>query len=520
MKRLSLNEAVSWIQDGDTVAFSGFLLANFSREMVVGIKNSFLNSGHPRDLTIVHAAGCGINNEQGIFELSIEGLMKRYISGHYLNSIQTAELANRNVIEAYNLPQGVITKLYRAKIENMPGHLSKVGLNTFVDPRNEGGKMNEEAKEDLVEVATVGGEEFLNYKTFGIDVGIIRGTSADENGNITMDEEACYSDALEVAMAAKASGGIVIAQVKNIVDSNSICRSSVKVPGIYVDGVILSQDIKEYHRQTGGEVYDPSISGQNKVDLSQRKTKLPLDARKIIARRAAFELKKNAIVNLGIGIPEVIGLVADEENITQNLVLTVESGIIGGVPLGGRHFGASINAWAAIPMISMFDFYNGGGLDAAFLGFAEIDQCGNVNSSKFGDRIAGIGGFIDISQPTKNIFFCGTFTNGGLKIKVEDGKVNILEEGKRKKLKKRVQQLCYNAQYGIKNEQNCLFITERAVLQPTPKGLKLLEVAPGIDIQKDILDQSEFEIIVDDDLRLMDQRIFEVEPMNLRKDLV
>lgn len=519
MERLSVKKAVSWINDGDTVAFSGFLLANFSREMVVGIKNSFKEAGHPRNLTIVHAAGCGISNEQGIFELSIKGLMKRYISGHYLNSIQTANLANKNLIEAYNLPQGVITKLYRARIENMPGHISKVGLNTFVDPRYEGGKMNQAAKEDLVEVIDIGEQEYLNYKTFDIDIGIIRGTSADENGNITMDEEACYSDALEVAMAAKASGGRVIAQVKKIVDSKSISRASVKVPGIYVDGVILSQDIEEFHRQTGGEVYCPSISGENKVDLSLKKTPLPLDERKIIARRAAFELKKDAVVNLGIGIPEVVGLVADEEDITQDLVLTVESGIIGGVPLGGRHFGASVNAWAAIPMISMFDFYNGGGLDAAFLGFAEVDNEGNVNSSKFGNRIAGIGGFIDISQPTKNIFFCGTFTNGGLEVEVSEGKLTILAEGQRKKFKNRVQQICYNAQYGIDNEQNCLFITERAVFQPTHEGLKLIEVAPGIDIQKDIINQCEMEIIIDPNLKEMDPRIFEIEPMNLRGDL-
>lgn len=519
MERLTLKEAVSWIKDGDTVAFSGFLLANFSREMVVGIRNSFLNTGYPRDLTIVHAAGCGIINEQGIFELSIEGLMKRYISGHYLNSLQTANLTNRNAIEAYNLPQGVITKLYRAKTENKPGHLSKIGLNTFVDPRYDGGKMNDITQENLVELVNLNNEEYLNYKTFDIDIGIIRGTSVDENGNITMEEEACYSDALEVAMATRASGGKVIAQVKKVVKATSISRSNVKVPGIYVDGVIVSEDVEEFHRQTGGEVYDPSISGHVHVDLSSRKVPLPLNERKIIARRAALELQKNSVVNLGIGIPELVGLVADEEDITEDLVLTVESGIIGGAPLGGRHFGASLNAWAAIPMISMFDYYNGGGLDAAFLGFAEVDQAGNVNSSKFGKRIAGIGGFVDISQPTKNLFFCGTMTNGGLETEIREGKLIIKKEGKRKKFKKEVQQICYNAQFGIENEQNCLFITERCVLQPTPKGMKLLEVAPGIDIQKDILDQSEFNILISDDLKLMDERIFKIEPMNMRQNL-
>ncbi|MCD1147946.1 hypothetical protein LQU94_07450 [Peptoniphilus sp. KCTC 25270] len=518
MKKLTVQEAAEWIKDGDTVAFSGFLLTAFAREIVIAMKEKFEKTGSPKNLTVMHASGCGNNADQGVFELmEREGLVSKYICGHYTRSKRSVELVNRNAIESHNLPIGMLCKMYQAKIEGKIGEFSKIGLHTFVDPRYSGGKMNSVTKDDLVELVDIQGEEYLLYKAPNIDIGIIRGTTVDEHGNLTMEEEASFADALEVAMATKASGGKVIAQVKYYVKDSSIDRPNVKVPGIFVDGFYVTEDAQEYHRQTPGELYSPILSGYNHTDITSKKVPLVLDERKIIARRAAFEIKRDTVVNLGFGIPENIALVADEEGMIQHLVLTVESGIIGGIPLGGKHFGAAVNAWATMSMSQIFDYYNGGGLDISFLGFAEVDPYGDVNVNKFGPSIAGVGGFIDISQSTKQMVFCGTMTSGGLKIKIENGNLVIVQEGKRKKFVKEIETICYNSRYGVQRGQNCIFITERCVFRPTEDGLELIEIAPGIDIDRDIKDQMEFPIKVSKDLKTMDPRIFNIEPMELRK---
>ena len=343
---------------------------------------------------------------------------------------------------------------------------------------------------------------------------MIRGTTADEHGNISMEEEGAPIDALDVAMAVKAMGGKVIAQVKNYVSSASMERSRVVIPGNLVDAVVVSEDPLENHRQTPGSFYNPVLSGHYRLD-NVGFGSIPLDERKVIARRAAMELAEHSVVNLGIGIPEGVAAVANEEGAGDQILLTIESGLVGGVPTGGQDFGCAVNAWAALPMTTQFDYYNGGNLALTCLGFAEVDGTGNVNVSKFGTRIAGCGGLVDISQSTHKVVFCGTMTAGGLKTKVEDGKLVILEEGKRTKFKQSVEQITFSSEFSKKAGQKVLFITERCVFQVTEQGLELIEVAPGIDIETDIWPYMDFAPVIPENVALMDERLFLDQPMGL-----
>lgn len=404
--------------------------------------------------------------------------------------------------------------MYRAAAAGKPGEITRIGLNTFCDPRLQGGKLNEAAKEDLVELVNILGDEFLLYKTPQLDIGLIRGTTADENGNITMEEEGAPIDALDVAMAVKAMGGKVIVQVKNYVSGSSIDRDRVVIPGNLVDVIVVSENPLENHRQTPGSYYNPVLSGHYKLD-GVNFAAIPFDERKVIARRAAMELSPNSVVNLGIGIPEGVAAVATEEGVGNQLTLTIESGLVGGVPTGGQDFGCAVNAWAALPMTSQFDYYNGGNLDLTCLGFAEVDNRGNVNVSRFGKKIAGCGGLVDISQSTHMVIFCGTMTAGGLKETIEDGKLVILQEGKKIKFKNSIEQVTFSAEFSRKHHQNVLFITDRCVFKVTENGLELSEIAPGISIEKDILPYMEFDPIVPDQVPLMDARLFQDTQMGL-----
>lgn len=517
-KLMTMDQALDLIKDGDTVACSGFMLMTTPRGIYKAMGERFLETGHPAGLTVMHAAGNGNNNDQGIIEISHEGMISRYITGHYANNKRLIEQTNENKIQAYNFPQGVIAHMYRAAAAGKIGEITKIGLGTFCDPRFGGGKMNEATTEDMVELVDILGEEHLVYKVPTFNIGLIRGTTADENGNISLEEEGAPVDALDVALAVKAMGGKVIAQVKQVVSSQSMERGKVVIPGTAVDAVVIAENPEETHRQTPGSFYDPVLAGYYKVETAGAK-KMPLDERKVIARRAAMELKKNSAVNLGIGIPEGVAAVAGEEGCGNELILTVESGLIGGIPTGGFDFGCAKNAWAALPMASQFDFYNGGNLSLTCLGFAEVDAEGNVNVSRFGTKIAGVGGFIDISQSTKTVVFCGTMTAGGLKVAVEDGKVVILQEGKRMKFKNSIDQKTFSAEFSKKFGQKILFVTERCVFQVKEEGLVLTEVAPGIDIEKDILPYMEYAPIVPEKVELMDARLFAEEPMGLTEIL-
>lgn len=512
-KLTSVQDAVKLIKDGDTVAFGGFVGAVHAEEVTAGIQVSFLETAHPKDLTVVYAAGQGDGKEKGLNHLGEEGLVKRIVGGHWGLVPRLQKLALENKLSAYNLPQGVISHLFRDIAAGKMGVLTHVGLKTFADPRLEGGKINDVSKKDidLVKVVNIEGEERLLYKAFPINVGVIRATYADTQGNCTMEHEGALAETLAIAQAAKNSGGKVIVQVKQIVEHGSLDARLVKIPGIYVDAIVVASE--ENHRQTFGTYYNPAYSGETRVPVDSL-APLPLSERKIIARRAAMELIPDAVVNLGIGMPEGVASIAAEEGLS-GMVLTTESGTIGGIPAGGGDFGVTTNPDCVLEQPAQFDFYDGGGLDVAFLGLAQMDVHGNINVSKFGPKIAGCGGFINITQNARKVIYCGTFTAGGLKISVTDGKLNIDQEGKSKKLISEVEQVTFSGAYAQEKGQPVLYITERAVFKLTPEGVELIEIAPGIDLQKDVLDQMEFKPIVKD-VKTMDQRIFRDDLMGLK----
>ncbi|MER2634015.1 MAG: acyl CoA:acetate/3-ketoacid CoA transferase [Rhizobiaceae bacterium] len=515
-KVVTAEEAVALVRDGDTLINTGFIGSGAPEGLLVALEQRFLQTGAPRNLTLMFAAGQGDSAERGLNHLGHDGLLKRVIGGHWGLIPKIAKLALTNHIEGWNLPQGVISQLYRAIAGRKPGVITKVGIGTFVDPRREGGKINEISTENLVELIELAGEEWLFYKAFPVNVAFCRGTTADGDGNVTMEREALTLDNLAMAMAAKNSGGMVIVQVERIAEVGSLNPKAVKIPGILVDCVVVAPP--EYHWQTYGTQYDPAYASEIRVPLGSL-APLPLDERKLIARRAVFELPAGGVVNLGIGMPEGLAAVANEEQVLKYVTLTTEPGGIGGVPQAGLNFGAGVNVAAIIDQNEQFDFYDGGGLDMACLGLAECDEEGNLNVSRFGPKLAGAGGFINISQNARKIVFAGTFTAGGLKLAVEDGKLHIVQEGRARKFVKQVGQVTFSGGYAKATRQPVLYVTERCVFRLTERGLALTEVAPGIDIERDILAHMDFAPIVEK-VGPMDPRIFRPEPMGLEREFL
>jgi propionate CoA-transferase len=515
-KIVSADEAIAIIRDRDTICVSGFVGIGTPDELLVALERRYLHERHPCDLTLVFAAAPGDGKDRGLNRLAHKGLLKRVVGGHWALVPKIAELALANAVEAYNLPLGCIAHLYRDIAAGRPGTISKIGLRTFVDPREQGGKLNAVATEDLVELLEIDEQTWLRYKAFPINIALIRGTTCDPNGNITMEREALTLDNLAVAMAAKNSRGFVIAQVERIAAADSLNPREVKIPGILVDCVVLAK--AEHHLQTYGTPYNHAFSGRQRVPLD-RIEPMRLDERKIIARRCAFELPLGGVVNLGIGMPEGVAAVAAEERILKYVTLTAEPGIVGGIPQGGLDFGAALNPEAVIDQNQQFDFYDGGGLDLACLGMAQVDGRGNVNVSRFGRKLAGAGGFINISQSAKKLLFAGTFTAGGLEIAIDDGKLAIVREGRSSKFLSAVEHITFSGQYAAEIGQPVFYVTERCVLQRTAAGMELIEVAPGVDLDRDILAHMHFPPVVNSP-KVMDARIFRPELMGLEQQLL
>lgn len=514
-KIVECKAALDLIQDGDMIAIGGFVGMGHPEGLTRAIEERFLQQGFPRDLSLIYGAGQGDRGRRGLNHFAHDGLVRRIIGGHWGLAPLLCTMAIEGRIEAYNWPQGVIIHLYRDIAAGKPGTVTRVGLHTFVDPRLDGGRVNKEATpKELVEVIRLAGEEYLFYPRQQIDVGLIRGTTADPDGNISMEREAIFGEMLAIAQAVHNCGGKVIAQVERKLESRLPMRL-VRVPGVLVDAVVVAEP--DDHWQTFGEQFNPAFLADSS-DEAPELLPCPLDERKIIARRAAMELRSGDIVNLGIGLPETVALVAAEEGIFDKFTLTIETGVFGGVPAGKLDFGASYAPTAIIDSPAMFDFYEGGGLDCTCLGAAQIDARGNVNVSRFGNQMPGAGGFINISQNTRRVVYCGTFTVGGLKVGIESGALKILQEGHTTKFVDKVEQITFNGPFVHSSGHSVLYVTERAVFELGEDGPVLTELAPGIDLEADVLAQMAFRPRVSSNLKTMDPRIFTDAPMGLRKD--
>ena len=517
MKAISSSEAAALLADGWTVSTSGFTGSGHPEGITTAIEKRFLASGRPRGLTLIYAAGQGDRATRGTGHFGHEGLVKRIIGGHWGAAPRLGALAVANKVEAYNWPQGVIAQLYRAIAGGKPGVVSQIGLHTFIDPRHDGGRLNAVTKEELVELVTLRGEEYLLYPSMPIHCAILRTTSADANGNLSMEEEPHYNDVLPLAQAAHNSGGIVIAQVKRLKPAGAIHPMQVRVPGILVDYVVVAEN-PEDHWQTYGEEFNPAYCGDERASKRETKT-APLDLRKIVQRRAVFELLKwshpsgrRPVVNLGVGMSAGVGEIANEEGLSD-FVMTVESGPIGGVPAQFPSFGASANPEAIVSHAEQFDFYDGGGLDLTFLGLAQMDVAGNVNVSKFGDRVAGVGGFVNITQTAKEVVFMGSLTAKGLEVRAAAGTLEILREGSVRKVVPKVEHLSFNGAHTGRRGTKVIYLTERAVFELRDGRLTLTEIAPGVDLERQVLAQLAAPVPVAPDLKTMDARIFTDAPM-------
>ncbi len=511
MRIIASSEAATFIPDYANVIFSGFGSYGAPDDMLDAIAQRYTNEKHP---SMIHAF-CGVctgdntDNQVGLNRLSKPGLIGTLVAAHFKYARTVWKNIASNQTAAFTIPLGVMVQLFCAKAARQPGILSKIGIHTYIDPRRDGPEANDLARRQgnqYVEIMNVKGTEYLYYHIPDPDIAILRGTYADEKGNISIENEGISDTQLAIAMATKNAGGIVIVQVEKVVQSGVLPARSVYVPHTLVDYVVKARS-PEYHLQSYASPYRAEISGQYKMPITDIEH-LPLDARKVIARRALQELKPGSMVNLGIGIPSGMGSVANEEGIADQMTLSVESGPIGGVPLPGLAFGAAVNPDMIARMEDVLRYYDGGGIDLAVLGIAEVDKKGNVNVSKLNGSPIGPGGFIDIVQRTKTVCFVGNFTNGDKDLRIENGRLIICKDGGKKKFVNTVEQITFSGDYANDLAQTVYYITERAVFKLSKSGLVLIEIAPGIDVEKDIIDKMDFEPIISSSLIEMDKKLF------------
>jgi propionate CoA-transferase len=510
MKFMSADDAVALVPSSSTLLVDGSGGGvNEPGAVLAALEQRFVTSSSPTDLTVLHISGMGSGNGDGIDYLAHPGLTTTVIGGHWAWSRRMQELAADNKIRAYCLPQGTLSHLLREIAGNRPGPISKVGLGTFVDPRIDGGRLNASAREPVNELLELGGATWIHTPSFPIDVAIVRGTTADEHGNIRMEGEGLLAETLAAAQAAKASGGIVIAQVRNRVAYGDIEADQVRIPGILVDAIVVDAG----QRLSAATERDTVLEGRSRsadVEIPP----IAFNARKVIARRAAMEVRAGEVVNLGFGMPDGVAAVLAEAGVAGDVLFTVEQGHVGGVPAGGTDFGLARNAESSIDAGAQFDWYDGGGLDLAVLSFAEVDAQGNVNVSKFGRRVAGIGGFVNISQGARRVVFVGTF-DAGAKPKLDGlGGIQLSAPGLQKFVTT-VQQISFSGELAVRDEKPVLFVCERAVFELTATGLTLTEIAPGLDAEVDVIAHMGFTPHVSADLKIMDPAIFTDGPFPL-----
>lgn len=512
MRVYSADEASRLVKSSATLLIDGSGGGVNEPSLVLqALENRFLQEGVPVGLTVVHISGMGDGQGGGIDRFSHKGMVKRVIGGHWGWTQQMQELALKNEIEAYCLPQGTLSHLLREIAGKRPGVISRVGIGTFIDPRYDGGKLNSIARDDLVDLIELDGTEYLYTRAFPIDVAIIRGSRADTNGNLTMDGEGLFAETLSAAQAAKNSGGIVIAQVRELVDTGELDPRRVRVPGILIDALVVDPN----QRLSFATHRDPVMEGEERAEITDL-VPMASGLRKVIARRAASELRFGDIINLGFGIPDGVASVLAEEGVHEEVTFTIEQGHIGGIPVGGSDFGMCINPEASIDAGHQFDWYDGGGLDVAILSFAEIDSRGNVNVGSFAGRIPGVGGFINISQGAKRLVFVGTFDVASKsELDEQEGSLRIISTGARKFVEE-VRQISFSAAEALAEKKSVLYITERGVFKLQNYGLQLFEIAPGVDLKHDILDQIDFPLAVSNDLRVMSPSFFQSKPLGLK----
>ena len=503
---MSAADAVAMIRNGDTIATGGFVGSGVPETLLSALGARYLESTQPADLQLVYAAGQGDGKTRGLNHLGEPGMVRRIIGGHWGLVPRLGALAAANQLEAYNLPQGVISHLFRDIAAGKPGTLTQVGLNTFVDPRVDGGKLNAAARDDVVQLMEINGDEYLFYPAFPINAALLRGTTADRNGNITMEREALTIEALSIAQAVHNSGGMVMVQVERVTERHSLHPQMVKIPGILVDAVVIAEPGD--HMQTFAEEFNPAYCGESGGSSASIDVDIDVNARLVMGRIAAQHLKPGAVVNLGIGMPEAVAQAAAGAGRIDDFTLTVEPGGVGGVPASGLSFGAVAHPESIVDQPTQFDFYDGGGLDQAFLGMAEVDCEGNVNVSRFGSRTAGAGGFINISQNARELVFMGAFTSGRQQLEITGSGIRVQENGPVRKFVPAVQHLTFNGRHANRLGKPVRYVTERATFVLTDQGLELEAIAPGIDLQRDVLDQMDFTPVMNSKPELINPELF------------